>query len=237
MSIDVFAGSLTLYYLGAWKTVAQQNAESNNMAHMTIRAPRAQESELDEDGIIKVVAAWTESTCEALSEHMGTEIYWKEGIELTEYFSEGTSWEGLRALSLWAAYNEFPEQAKSDPDLNAEDNELLAAAADENYDSCYKQIIRPVELWLPCDLPFTYTGEDLTYSMITIGSAHALNRELADLNRRTWRAEESEIQEWLSLGDPGLAASFERFAKFAFSIMWASSKFSIEHRAPMKLDY
>lgn len=68
------------------------------------------------------------------------------------------------------------------------------------------------------------------------GSVHASRDELTALNRKTWKADELDIDQWRRDGTEH-RAPMEIGAKFAYAIFYHLAEKAIENRLVMLLDY
>ena len=235
MGLDVYVGSLTRYYSGAWETVVQQAARQ---AGMPVRLERQQPlaDTRDPEVIRAAVLRWRDAMSSALGKHLNGPLDWDES-ESAPYFTDKPAWDCYSALLLWAAYEEnpdlrCPEEAVEDW---AKDPAFQRSTA-QSFRTRYPHLLHNTELWLPCAFPFTFVTQDAGGNKVGMGSSIALLAELRALNDRTWRSNSDLLQRWRTQGtDHG--APLETGARFAFSIMLALAEHSVQHRIPMKLDY
>ena len=101
MGLDVYAGTLTRYYAGAWETVVQKYAREEGVAVEILRAHDPPDAISDLTEIERIVVAWRDGLNRALASHLSEPLDWAEGIGAT-YFSDKPAWDGYSALMLWA---------------------------------------------------------------------------------------------------------------------------------------
>jgi hypothetical protein len=235
LGLDVYVGTLTRYTCGDWETIVQQMARQTGMTVEVIRGGPL-DRPANQDEAREAVLAWRDALSKGLASHIADPLDWNEEPD-APYFTDKPAWDCYNALVLWSAYDEHRELARPenlpsdvtpDPALNA------SIAAD--FQSRYIQLLRGVELWLPCDFPFTFGAPDLSGGQIVIGSSPALLAQLRELNVRTWNAGDGQLDAWRQEGAE-LGAPLETSARFAFSIFTRLAEKSARHRLPMKLDY
>ena len=141
------------------------------------------------------------------------------------------------ALVLWALYQE--QNIKEIPlkfNKDWTEDEVFQKLNDENYVSQYEQITQVGELWLPSNFNFIFKALNLFGEEQIFGSTYELFANLEDLNSKTWKADEKEIEEWRRFIDPN-TDFFEEKAKFGFSIFYALTSFANINNVPLKPDY
>lgn len=231
--LDLYVGPLCTYYERSWKTQAQKASEAAGIPHVEVRMARPLTEAMSPGDLKKVTAEWTQSTCSSLSEHLKTEISWLDD-EAIPYFTMQMPFDCLGALKLTALEQERQGLVEMIPALaGATDEELLEVLKDEGIESNFKNLLREPSIWLPCSLPFTYTGEDVPYNMIMIGSSFSLFDELLLLNSCVWNASEDELIEWWQAGTPASDASVDDKNKYAISGLTYCAKYSMAHQVPM----
>jgi hypothetical protein len=227
MALDVFVGSLTRYYTGDWRNVAERSAGRRGAASPIGRAR-------DAESVRPTVLAWRETLAASLASNVIMGLDWDESAG-TPYFTGRPGWDGFGSLVLWAAYAESPalRRPESLPEGWDDDPALRRSNAQG---SRYSHLVRHVELWLPSAFDFTFEGEDVDRRRIVMGSAPALARQLGDLNAATWKAGASQIARW-ARRPPLDDAALEAKARHAFAVLLGLVQRSVDHRLPMKLDY
>ena len=236
MGLDIYVGSLTRYYCGDWETAVQRFAREQGMTCQVIRprgdeGPPAGPSEVQE-----LVLEWRRQLNVALADDLECPLAWNESVE-APYFTDKPAWECYGELLLWAAYDEHPELPRPTESVEdwAGDAAWKASSADD-FPTRYPNLLRGVELWLPCGFDFGFMGPDPGGRDIVLGSSMRLLAELEELNAHTWQAEASTAAGWRREASE-YGAPLERGARFAFAIMLELAGKSVEHALPMKLDY
>jgi hypothetical protein len=228
MALDVYVGSLTRYYAGDWKSIADRTARRGKGGRS-----RAGKLQQDREPIRKAVLAWRETLVRAVGPRLG-ELGWDEQAEA--WFTDRPGWDGFGSLVLWAAYAEQPALRR--PDSLAEewdDDPALVRSNAEGFRSRYSHLVRNVELWLPSAFDFTFEGEDVDGRRIIVGSSITLAHQLDELNAATWKMDAGERVALTRRRPPG--ASLEICARHALAVMSGLAREAIAHRLPMKLDY
>ncbi len=193
-------------------------------------------TDADRRRVAKDIAKWRKRLDRHLKGRIQGDFEWDEN-PTGPYFTDKPGWEAYRALALWAAYDEHPNLPR--PTTSVEDwttDPAWQASAAKGFLTQYEQLVNGSEIWLPNDFAFTFEVRELGGRKVTIGSSHALLRNLKRLNERTWRADASTLEQWRQEG-PERNGSLERNAQFALSVFLALCEQSVAHRLPMKLDY
>lgn len=235
MALDIYAGSLTRYYLRDWKNQQQETAEQNGIAYIEIRPGKqdAAPDTTDPSKFQELILDWRRDLANALE----LDLSWSEDPD-GEYLSKRISFDSLGALLLWASYLEIPSLRNDNPDLqNWGDDAAYLEVSNTASGSAYCHLVQGTELWLPFQLDHTLYGPDTTGTDVVIGSAPELLFQLDDLNQSTWKASSDQISNWLNAGDPGADSEFESLAKFAFATMQECAKYAVDKNMPLKLDY
>ncbi len=190
MGLDVYVGSLTRYYSRDWETVVQQAARQGGFPVHVVRAQDEADAVTDPDAIRGAVVGWRQQLSEALAESLTQPLDWREDAD-APYFTDKPAWDCYSGLLLWAAHEEHPELER--PELCVDDwtsDEAFRQSSAAGSDTRYPNLLKGAEWWLPADLPFVFSAEDPTGTTAVFGSSIALTAELAELNSRTWRADE-----------------------------------------------
>ena len=255
MGLDVYAGTLTRYYSGNWKTRAQQWAEKNGYEFSKV-TPEGEEvgdaKDLDPAKIEDAVCAWRNFIVSELDEKReGTFVLWEEN-NTKEYFTDKPDWEAYGALILYAAskiYDE-PLQAQVKNNWDFSSHPLIKKALK---DPQYKWgIFKGATMWIPESDSIAFIGPTPSEDKTTVSTTQALEEELAMINERGWDASEEEILSWRDTeGYPKEATDeediksvnanmfydTESLAKFAYSIMYSAAKYAQENNVPILFDY
>jgi hypothetical protein len=229
MALDVYVGPLTRYYTGDWENVA--GADRGRGAIEARRSTASMESDAFRTRLLE----WRETLARSLGDRVADLLDWNEAAP--EQLVGRPGWAGFGALVLWAAYAEQPTLRcpPTLPETWDEDPALIRCNA-ETFRSRYSHLVRNVELWLPCELRFTFEGEDVYGRRVVMGSAQALASQLADLNTATWKVDAREAASW-GKRPPLQDAPLELQARYAFAVMSELARYAVEQRLPMKLDY
>lgn len=234
--LDLYVGPLCTYYARNWKSQAQLAAEAAGIPYVEVRTTDHFTEPMSAEDLKKLTADWTDSTCSSLSDHLETEISWQDD-EAIPYFTLQMPFECLKALMLSALALERGGLLELMPELEgASEEEILEVCKSEDIESNFKNLMREPSLWLPCALPFTYTGEDVPYNMVTIGSSYALADELQLLNSVLWKADTAELAQWWQTGVPSQDASRDEKSKYAISGLICGAEYSMKHKVPMVAD-
>jgi len=233
MALDVYVGPLTRYYTGDWENVAERSARERGRP---IARPGGTDRAKESDLVRPRVLDWRAALGRSLGDRVSEPLAWDEAAD-TLYFTGRPGWDGFGSLVLWAAYAEHPALRRplALPEEWDDDPALIRSNA-ESFRSRYSHLVRNVELWLPCDLGFTFEGEDVDGRRIVVGSVQMLSSQLGDLNTATWKARGDETGAW-GRGPPQANAPLELQARYAFAVMSDLARRAVEHRLPMKLDY
>ena len=234
MALDVYVGSLTRYYAGDWKSIADKKGQRPRGRTAARTAARASDSAKDSERIRKAVLAWREGMKRALRQHLDEPLDWAETAE-APWFTDRPGWDGFGSLVLWAAYAEQGLRRPATLPEEWDDDPALVQSNAEGFRSRYSHLVRNVELWLPCAFDFTFEGEDVDGRRIIIGSSTLLDRQLGELNAATWKMDAGELVALAKNRPPGSA--LESCARHALAVMTGLVRHAEEHRLPMKLDY
>jgi hypothetical protein len=236
MGLDVYAGTLTRYYAGAWETIVQRSARQGGEQVTVIRLNDPADVLTDTREIEAAVVAWRNAVNVGLKPHLSTPLDWDEGMG-PPYFTDKPAWDCFSALMVWAAHDEH-----GDPDLPAvatddwSSDAAVQRSQAEGFKSRYTQLLHGAELWLPGQFDFTFGVQELGGRDVNVGSLQTLLSELRDLNSRTWRMSDQAVAESRYHGaDPG--GAFEVSARFACSVFLELAAEAVKHRVPLRLDY
>jgi hypothetical protein len=104
MGLDLYAGPLTRYHAGLWKTIVQQMGEAQGVPVHVIRLGGAK-APSSPDETQKAVVAWQRALRDATG--IAT-LDWLESATLP-YFTDKPDWDGYWAVVLLAAADQFPD--------------------------------------------------------------------------------------------------------------------------------
>jgi hypothetical protein len=236
MGLDIYCGSLTRYIAGDWELVTQKAAREQGVAFKLVRKNEPSEDTIRDPEVIRpLVTAWRSGLSQALGANLTAPLDWDESAA-APYFTDKPAWDMYAALVLWAAYEEQPQFKR--PVVHAgkwsEDPAYKASTA-KGFKSKYSHLF-DVILWLPCAFDFVFETKDATGNPIVVGSSVTLQRQLGELNRRSWQADEKTLATW-SRDGVVYGKPLESGARFAFALFERLAGLSVAHRLPMRLDW
>jgi hypothetical protein len=259
MGLDLYAGPLTRYHAGLWKTIVQQMGEAQGVPVHVIRLGGPAKTATPE-ATHEAVIAWQR----ALREATGiASLDWPESPSLP-YFTDKPDWDGYWAVVLLAAADQFPDIAAPDEigrrsRIGDPAKHPLIRRADAVYlakrngglvarlfrrnpeplpvERRYPQILMRPELWLPVEFDLMVRSTDIAGSRSWMGSSPRFLQELEVLNSRTLQASDTTLAAWAKEGPPENDLSLERMARFGLALFMQAARYSVEHRVPLKLDY
>lgn len=255
MGLDIYAGTLTRYYTNNWKTVAQQFAEANGLKFETIRVQQENaedDEELSLQETQEIVIEWREAIVQGLK--LNPMPLWNEDYDITPYYTDKPDWDALSALLLYIAskyrHKEVPTTIIKNIDIYKhpivseflETKDFQLSLFDGN------------GWWLPINknIMFNYVLPNSEESVLATSSL--LLEELKVYNSFEWNADRNTIISWsktegypadtIYSKETGLEAASkhpvyntESLAKFAFSILWQATEFSLEHGVVIVFDF
>ena len=235
VGLDIYVGSLTRYYVGDWELVAQKAAREMGLQLTVVRKHDPEDAIRDPEQIRPIVLAWREGLSRALCESLTEPLEWNEN-EDTPYFTDKPTWDCYADLLLWAAYDEQPDLSRPDQHVEQWDQDpAYKLCTEDGFGSRYSHLY-DVELWLPCTFGFVFKTEDVGGTPVLVGSSIALRKQLEDLNRRTWQADDDLLEKWGFNGaDHG--APLETGARFAFALFLKLPRHSVQNKLAMRLDW
>ena len=234
MALDVYVGSLTRYYAGAWDNLVETAARERGLPQ-----PARQGSPSDaakaQDLIRPTVIAWRAVLAKALGERIEAPLDWDE-TEAAPWFTHRPGWDGFGSLVLWAAYAEHPTLRRPETLPEEWDHDVaLTRSTASGFRSRYSHLVRNVEMWLPVAFEITFEGEDVGGRRVVVGSVTTLRRQLADLNAATWKASTNDVAAWGRM--KAEVGPLEGRARYAFAILSELAQRAYVERLPMKLDH
>ncbi len=233
MALDVYVGSLTRYYAGAWDNLVEKAARERGTPPLRPGAPS--DAAKAQDRIRPTVIAWRTALAKALGARIEAPLDWDE-TETAPWFTHRPGWDGFGSLVLWAAYAEHPTLRRPEtlPEEWDHDAALTRSTA-TGFRSRYSHLVRNVEMWLPVAFEITFEGEDVGGRRVVVGSVTTLRRQLSDLNAATWKASTSDVAAWGRV--PTEAGPLEARARYAFAVLSELAQRAHVDRLPMKLDH
>jgi hypothetical protein len=236
MGLDVYVGSLTRYYSRDWETVVQQAGREGGFQVEVVRQADDADAVTDPDAIREAVVAWRGQLSEALAGSLKQPLDWREDAD-APYFTDKPAWDCYSDLLLWAAHQEHPQMQRPErclEDWTADQAYRLSNA--EGSGTRYPNLLKGAEWWLPAELPFVFSAADLSGAPAVFGSSIGLAAELAELNSRTWKADQDTLRAWRREGAEH-GSPLEVGARFAFAVFDSLLRDANRHRLVMKLDY
>lgn len=236
MGLDVYVGSLTRYYSRNWETVVQKYGREMGLTVDIVRPPDPEGNITDPETIRLTVCEWRDNLSKGLGDGLSEPLNWDESDE-SPYFTDKPAWDCYSSLLLWSAYLEHRDLVR--PTACVEDwtgDEAYGKSTSEDFKTEYPALLRNTEIWVPSDFKFTFAANDVSGKIVNFGSANALRDELADINARTWNADNATLAAWRREGAEHLAP-LEIGARFAFAIFYDLANSAVEHQLVMKLDY
>ena len=254
MGLDIYAGTLTRYYSGNWKTSVQQWGEKYGIEVNIIRASGTNDKEIaSPEEILKGVTEWRDLLIERLGSNLEKEPLWNENNDVTPYYTDKPGWNAVQALMLYVISRVNGEEV---PETISKHYDLFK---DKIYDTYIKEhpgvsIVGGDGWWLPFkeDFMFRYylpTGQEQSFA--TVGK---LRNELEQINSIEWHADEETIVNWREEeGYPDEAVlgtdkkvQFSKaaetyntisLAKFAFSILWQAMRHAEQYGTVIIYDF
>ncbi len=261
MGLDIYSGTLTRYYSHNWKNKPQQIAEANGQKSVMIDGlgneikPVEDKAEIME--IHDSICHWMEylaANFAQAGEPMPHPL-WEETYE-RDYFTDKPNWEAFGALLLFLACHiqncPLPEYVETG--WRFFDDPIFKKSKEQSIDI---SLLSDVTLWLPIPSESIFVTNLPNGDEANISTLRLLKGELEELNRKTWKADESTILSWrddkyyfpinrkyykLVFGSlfskkPGDKFRTEELAQCAFSILYQAVNFALEQDLPLLLDY
>lgn len=235
LDLDLYAGTLTRYYLGDWDRVLLPGGVGGDDDLMVTRIRDNGHVSPDPVEIRQRVLAWRAWMNEEV-DLLEEPLDWPEERDIP-YVTDKPTLEGFAALQLWAAYAEQPKLKR--PSVLPEDwaaDPALAASNDDDYQSRYPQLLYAVDIWLPVPVGEVFDAIDIDEDDCRFGSVPALVAELEALNADTWRADDTTLELWRAAGlSPG--ADLETLARFGFASFLRVARRAEELGLPMLVEW
>ncbi|MBR3825199.1 MAG: hypothetical protein IKJ39_08370 [Lachnospiraceae bacterium] len=255
MGLDIYAGTLSRYYMRNWKTITQQFCEANGMQYTQIHPTGQEENEGSASETEEVVKLWQEQMVNALKS-AGAESAkeWQDDWDTKPYYTHKPDWDAYGALLLYATGKLLKVRSPKDYKKNTDYHAVLKVMG--IYGTSYRQwsLFNNVCHYVPIAdrLVFKYPLPDGRESMLS--TVACLKYELEKINEACWQADEATILDWINTeGYPvegqitgtGLLRylpkrniySTESLAKFAFSILWQAVCFAEKEQVAIVLDF
>src|SRR5688572_28387313 len=234
MALDIYVGSLTRYYAGAWESISQKQAREAGAPAQA--AEPGEDAIRDPDEIRPLVLEWRQGIAAALKESVVDPFDWDESSDVP-FATDQLGPAAFTSLRLWAAYAEHPDlQRPTQPVDDLSTDPAFLRCNNPEGTSVYHQVVRDIEIWLPWDFGFTFRAETPAGGKVGLGSVPALRKQLADLNSKTWHASsEGKLASWRKEVPPP-DAPLEVQAQFAFSVLYPLAALAEKRRTLLKLE-
>lgn len=255
MGLDIYAGTLSRYYMRNWKTITQQLCEANGMQYSQIHPMGEEQNAASASETENMVQQWQEQLVNALKSSGVKEAKtWQEDWDTKPYYTNKPDWDAFGALLLFAASKFLKVRSPKDYKKNTDYNEVLKIIG--IYNTNYRQwsLFSGVCYYVPIAdrLVFKYPLANGQESMLS--TVACLKYELDKINEACWQARKATILEWANTeGYPvegqitgkGLLRflpkkqvySTESLAKYAFSILWQAVRFAEKEQVAIVLDF
>jgi len=234
LGLDIYVGSFTRYFSGDWELAAARVARETGATFSVVRQHDPEDAVRDPEQLRPIILQWRTGLAEALSKLVPEPFDWSEEAD-TPYFTDKPAWDGYQSLLLWAAYEEHPELHR--PDHIPEDwTNDAAIQLSMGGKTRYPALLSNVEFWLPVPFSIVFDADSPSGKKITMASSYALAQQLRELNDRTWKVTDSEMDHWTRQNFE-YGAPIEEGARFAYALFQRHANLSVMHRLPMLLDY
>lgn len=254
MGLDVYAGTLTRYYSGNWKTMSRRYAEENMIQFHTVHPGGTRTDTRSPKEVEEAIIRWRDAVAAGLGEaSSGSFLLWEENNE-KPYRTGKPDWDAYGALVLHAACLQLGEPLPEtvDQGWNWQEHPVLRRAWTDN--CCGGSLANGVEFWLPFQQRMIFRYSDIFGKEARFGTVGGLLSELEGLNQAAWGADRETVRRWRSEEGYGVeydmvrgllspcaerrtSYSTQSLAKFAFAILYELAEFALETGVPLKLDY
>lgn len=234
MSLDVYVGSLTRYFLRDWETEAQRWVREEGLSDQLVPPPEPGPAQ-DPAQVHELIEGWRDALAQELDSKLSAPLSWDERPD-APYFTRRPGWAAYGQLLVWAAYDELagkPPPQDTLPPWEQDPVYLRAATSSIRY----TQILRGAVWWLPVDFPWMFVADDPGGHERGIGSSVVLLRELELLNQRTFKLSGDALAEAGKIGVPRAGMPPEQAARFALAMCMELARKSVENRLLYILDF
>jgi hypothetical protein len=236
LGLDIYVGSFTRYYSGDWELVSARAAREMGAKFEVVRKHGPADAIRDPEQIRPIILEWRTGLAASLSSHLAEPLDWDESSD-APYFTDKPAWDGYQGLLLWAAYQEHT-------DLKAPAKIPKDFAKDPAIDRCmggnakttYPALFSNAQFWFPISFRFSFDAPDASGNKVTMASSVALAQELNELNQKTWKMSDTELDECAFNGCEA-GSALEVAARFGFALFRRHALLSVMHRLPMLLDW
>lgn len=246
MGLDLYAGSLTRYFVGDWLTAVAEAAMVSGAALRVVDGLGRDREPIvvDPDVVHASVLSWRAGLARALA----VDLSWPEDGD-APYATDKLGWDGHGAVMLLAAYDERPDlrpraqrprrwrrhasgsDSPSDADRTPAVRAVRKAAA-----SRYPALLLGAQWWLPGSVPAVFEATSVNGTTIRMGSLAALVDELHALNDRTLRLSPGDFAV-ARAAPPPATATVATAAPFGLAVYTGLAEWALARRQPLVMDY
>ena len=237
MALDLYAGPLSRYHSGDWKTIGQQMAEADGHRLITIHVnqpDRESGPPLPQNEVTEDVHIWQEKTYRIM-QGQGMEPHRWDDSPNMEYLTDRPGWEGLSGLIFKAAHLFSPGFTPPEivPELNTLDQDPAFQAATR--EPGLMQILSDCEMWIPGNFQFAFEYPTLTGVTKLISSLGLLTIAL-DQVCHAWGKERLQVAQ-MHTDQPSKNATLDDAAIHGLCMFCRLGQFALDRNLPLVLDY
>ena len=197
MGLDIYSGKLTRYYSRNWKPIVQRMAVENGQKSVITDGDGNEikpiEDKAEIEDIRTTVTRWIDNIAVTIDMPEPSPL-WDETSEC-DYYTDKPDWEAFGALIMLQAClalnRPLPEYV--DIKWNAYDEPVVKEAMSKKIAN---SLLYDTALWLPIPDDIIFVAEYPTGTVGAISTLSLLKRELENLNRQLWKADEATIHSW-----------------------------------------
>ena len=240
VGLDLYAGPVSRYVAGDWKTIIQQAGEASGNRVVIVRRDPAERPVTAAD-----VATWRAG----LIASMGLAEEWQENPG-DDYYTDKPDWYGYGAVILLAAYDEQPQLAAGAEIRRFLGRSTVAAVEPARFHEApafkaaiqsparFPTLLLGAQWCLPlAGGPAVFTAPTPSGTQLVMGRVAGLVEELHTLNQRTLRLSSEQLRAAAHAGPPGVDAPVEAMAPFGLAVLTATAEFAANHHAAWIMDY
>jgi hypothetical protein len=245
VGLDLYAGPVSRYVAGDWKTIVQQAGEAAGTPVIVMRQNEPPDAVTDINEVANAVASWRLGLIRSL----GLNEEWDEDVG-GEYYTDKPDWDGYGAVVLMAAYDEQPSLAPGSkvrrllgssvvpPVVPRQFPEAQAFKTAAQSPARYPTLLMGAEWCLPViGGPAVFRAPAPNGNPIAMGHVARLTDELTLLNQRTLRLSAADMESARQAGPPEPESSVDATAPFGLSVLMAVADFAAKHRVAWIMDY
>jgi hypothetical protein len=241
LGLDIYAGPVSRYISGDWKTVVQQIGEAQGTT-VTVMRPNESGPARDAGEVAEDVSRWRSK----LIRTIGLNEEWDEDMA-ADYYTDKPDWDGYGAVLLLAAYDEHPELKPKpqrtflrrskvptvDPRQFRQTEAFKAAAQSP---ARYPTLLLGAEWCLPIKGgPPVFRASTPTGRETAMGHTDRLLEELNQLNQRTFKLSPKDL--YALQGEPDRSPSFEEASAVGLGVLTEVAEFAAARRVTWIMDY